>query len=241
LHKFERKIQKMSFKNSQSQESLRHFTTLLEGLMQAHQVEPTEAMVQVYSLAMIDLEPDQMQAAVLRAIRELPRMPRPAELRELAGVNVAEDTRAVEAWSDVQRAVAVGPYKWIDFADQRINATIRSMGGWPNFLESFNDSESEKWARHNFLKAYAAVGDRLSPEACRPLIGLGQKTCVGGKMVDPVVRIECDSPERRTAIKYRPITAPITRPAMAESITDHPVMGPAMAGRFPVTFRKVPT
>ena len=231
----------MSFKNSQSQESLKHFTTLLEGLMQAHQVEPTEAMVQVYSLAMIDLEPEQMQTAVLRAIRELPRMPKPAELRELAGVNVAEDTKAVEAWSDVQRAVAVGPYKWIDFADQRINATIRSMGGWPNFLESFNDSESEKWARHNFLKAYAAVGDRLSPEACRPLIGLGQKTCVGGKMVDPVVRIECDSPERRTAIEYRPITAPITRPAMAESITDHPVMGPAMAGRIPVNFKKVPT
>jgi hypothetical protein len=198
-------------------------------------------MVQVYSLAMIDLEPDQMQAAVLRAIRELPRMPKPAELRELAGVNVAEDTRAVEAWSDVQRAVAIGPYKWIDFGDQRINATIRSMAGWPNFLESFGDAESEKWARHNFLKAYLTVGDRLSPESCRPLIGLGEKTCVAGKMVDPVVRIECDSPERRTAIEYRPITAPITRPAMAKSIADHPVMAKAMAGRIPVTFRKVPT
>jgi hypothetical protein len=208
--------------------------------MQAHQVEPTEAMVDVYSLAMIDLEPEQMQAAVIRAIRKLPRMPKPAELRELAGVNVAEDTRAVEAWSDVQRAVTQGPYKWIDFGDQRINATIRSMGGWPNFLESFNDAESEKWARHNFLKAYLTVGDRLSPEACRPLIGLGEKTCAGGRMVDPVVRIECDSLERRTAIEYRPITAPITIP-MAESIIDHPVMSKAMAGRIPVTFRKVPT
>ena len=38
-----------------------------------------------------------------------------------------------------------------------------------------------------------------------------------------------------------PATAPITRPAMAESITDHPVMAKAMAGRIPVTFRKVPT
>jgi hypothetical protein len=230
----------MSSKSSQSQESLRRFTTLLEGLMQAHQVEPTEAMVDVYSLAMIDLEPEQMQAAVIRAIRELPRMPRPAELRELAGVNVAEDTRAVEAWADVQRAVPAGPYKWIDFADQRINATIRSLGGWPNFLQSFNDSQSEKWARHNFLKAYAAIGDRLSPEACRPLIGLGEKTCVGGRLVDPVVRIECDSLERRTAIEYRPITAAITLP-MAESIIDHPVMSKAMAGRVHVTFKKVPT
>jgi len=208
-------------------------------------VEPTDAMIQVYCLAMADLEPEQMQTAVLRAIRELPRMPRPAELRELAGVNVGEDTKAVEAWGDVQRAVAIGPYKWIDFGDQRINATIRNMGGWPNFLESFNDAESEKWARHNFLKAYLTVGDRLSPESSRPLIGLGEKTCVAGQMVDPVVRIECDSPERQTAIEYRPIMAPITRPAIAESITesiaDHPVMGLAMAGRIPVTFRKVPT
>jgi hypothetical protein len=114
------------------------------------------------------------------------------------------------------------------------------MGGWPNFLESFGDAESEKWARHNFLKAYLTVGDRLSPESCRPLIGLGEKTCVGGKMVDPVVRIECDSPERRTAIEYKSTTAPITL-SMAESIADHPVMGSAMAGRIPVTFKKVPT
>jgi hypothetical protein len=227
--------------DSKNLDSSKLFSTLLMGLLQSHQVEASEAMLQVYSLALADLTPEQMQTAVLRAIRELPRMPRPAELRELAGVNVAEDTKAVEAWSDVQRAVAIGPYKWIDFGDQRINATIRSMGGWPNFLESFGDAESEKWARHNFLKAYLTVGDRLSPESCRPLIGLGEKTCVAGKMIDPVVRIECDSPERRTAIEYRPITAPITRPAMAESIADHPVMSKSMAGRIPVTFRKVPT
>jgi hypothetical protein len=36
-------------------------------------------------------------------------------------------------------------------------------------------------------------------------------------------------------------TAPITRPAIAESITDRPMTGPAMAGQIPVTFRKVPT
>jgi hypothetical protein len=59
-------------------------------------------------------------------------------------------------------------------------------------------------------------------------------------MVDPVVRIECDSPERRTAIEYRPIAEPITL-SIAESITDHPVMAKAMAERIPVTFRKVPT
>ena len=193
----------MSSDDSKSQDSLKRFSTLLMGLMQSHQVEPTEAMLQVYSLALADLTADQMQMAVMRAIREVPRMPRPAELRELAGVNIGSDTKAIEAWDDVQRAVPIGSYKWLDFGDQRINATIRNLGGWPNFLQRLDGAESEKWARHEFLKTYAAIGDNPSAEACRPLIGLGEKVCVGGQMRDPIVRIQCSNPERRTAIEHR--------------------------------------
>ena len=193
----------MSSDDSKSQDSLKRFSTLLMGLMQSHQVEPTEAMLQVYSLALADLTADQMQTAVMRAIREVPRMPRPAELRELAGVNIGSDTKAIEAWDDVQRAVPIGSYKWLDFGDQRINATIRNLGGWPNFLQRLDGAESEKWARHEFLKTYAAIGDNPSAEACRPLIGLGEKVCVGGQMRDPIVRIQCRNPERRTAIEHR--------------------------------------
>jgi DNA replication protein DnaC len=47
--------------------------------------------------------------------------------------------------------------------------------------------------------------------------------------------------ESEPVAEDEPATAPIARPAMAESISDHPVMRPAMAGRIPVTFRKVPT
>ena len=193
----------MSSEDLKSQDSSKRFSTLLMGLMQSHQVEPTEAMLQVYSLALADLTADQMQTAVMRAIREVPRMPRPAELRELAGVNIGSDTKAIEAWADVQRAVPIGSYKWVDFGDQRINATIRNLGGWPNFLQRLDGAESEKWARHEFLKTYAAIGDNPSAEACRPLIGLGEKVCVGGQMRDPIVRIACSNPERRTAIEHR--------------------------------------
>ena len=199
----------MSSEDSKSQDSSKRFSTLLMGLMQAHQIEPTEAMLQVYSLALADLTADQMQTAVMRAIREVPRMPRPAELRELAGVNIASDTKAVEAWGDVQRAVPIGSYKWVDFGDQRINATIRNLGGWPSFLQRLDGAESEKWARHEFLKTYAAIGENPSAEACRPLIGLGEKVCIGGQMRDPIVRIQCTNPERRTAIEHRP-AGPVT-------------------------------
>ena len=175
-------------------------------------MEPTEAMLQVYSLALADLTADQMQTAVMRAIREVPRMPRPAELRELAGVNIGSDTKAIEAWDEVLKSAPIGPYKWLDFGDQRINATIRNLGGWPNFLQRLDGAESEKWARHEFLKTYSAIGDNPSAEACRPLIGLGEKVCVGGQMRDPIVRIACSNPERRTAIEHRraePVTLQI--------------------------------
>ena len=204
----------MSSDDSKSQDSLKRFSTLLMGLMQSHQVEPTEAMLQVYSLALADLTADQMQTAVMRAIREVPRMPRPAELRELAGVSIAEDTKAMQAWGDVQKAVPIGKWKWIDFRDQRINATIRNLcsGGWPDFLERMDGGEKEKWARLEFMKAYTKIGDDLSAEQCRPLVGLGEKTCIGGQMRDPIVRIECRNPERRTAIEQRraePVTLQI--------------------------------
>lgn len=201
----------MSSEDSKSQDSSKRFSTLLMGLMQAHQIEPTEAMLQVYSLALADLTADQMQTAVMRAIREVPRMPRPAELRELAGVSVAEDTKAMQAWGDVQKAIPIGKWKWIDFIDQRINATIRNLcsGGWPDFLERMDGGEKEKWARLEFMKAYTKIGDDLSAEQCRPLVGLGEKTCVGGRMVDPIVRIQCTNPERRTAIEHRP-AGPVT-------------------------------
>jgi hypothetical protein len=195
----------MSSGNSTSQGNSTQLLTLLEGLMQSHQIEPTEAMLQVYTLALGDLSPEQVQTAVMRAIREVPRMPRPAELRELAGVSVAEDTKAMQAWGDVQKAIPIGKWKWIDFRDQRINATIRNLcsGGWPDFLERMDGGEKEKWARLEFMKAYTKIGDDLSAEQCRPLVGLGEKTCIGGQMRDPIVRIECRNPERQTAIEHR--------------------------------------
>ena len=178
-------------------------------LFATHKTEPTEKMLEGYLVSLIDLTGDQFKKAVIRGLRECAHMPSPLELRAFAGVEVATDTKAIEAWADVQRAVPVGSYKWVDFGDQRINATIRNLGGWPNFLQRLDGAESEKWARHEFLKTYAAIGDNPSAEACRPLIGLGEKVCVGGQMRDPIVRIACSNPERRTAIEHRP-AGPVT-------------------------------
>lgn len=120
--------------------------------------------------------------------------PMPVEFRRLAGDRSDED-HATEAWDEVLSATSCGPYKWVDFADGTINATICHLGGWPSFVSRFADAESEKWARQDFIKTYKSV--RNSGTVAGPLTGLSEKT-VGlyGELVDPTpIRIGTDRPD----------------------------------------------
>ena len=186
-------------------EQAKMFRSGLEVLFATHRTEASEKMLEGYLASLIDLTPDQFKAAIFRGLRESNGLPSPLELRSFAGAEVKEDTKAMQAWGDVQKAIPIGKWKWIDFVDQRINAVIRNLcsGGWPDFLERMDGGEKEKWARLEFMKAYTKIGDDLSAEQCRPLVGLGEKTCIGGQMRDPIVRIACSNPERQTAIEHR--------------------------------------
>jgi hypothetical protein len=171
---------------------------LLAALLAVHQIEATDRVIKAYLLALGDLPDDRASEAITRAIRELPHMPKPAEIRQLAGVFKSEESYAIEAWGEVLRAVSVGPYKTVDFVDSRINATIRNMGGWPSFTKRFDNAEGEKWTRQEFIKAYRLLGRYLSIEATRPLGGITEKEVRNGWLVDPIpVRIACGNPERR--------------------------------------------
>lgn len=172
--------------------------------------EATIATYDAYWLGLSDLPLPAVEHAVAQAIRTCEHFPRPVDLRRLAGEKTTEQ-RAIAAWSDVQGALSIGSYKPVDFEDKVINATIRNMsGGWPAFLERFTGSEETKWARADFIKAYASLSNAgVNGEACAALPGLSQKTAIGGEVVDPrPVRIGCDvdrarlaAPARRTAIK----------------------------------------
>lgn len=157
--------------------------------------EATEAMFLAYWMGLSDLTLEQVQQAVWLAIREAkgPSVPRPAELRELV-FGKTED-RALLAWNDVLRAVPLGPYKHIDFQDRVINAAIRSLGGWPNYVARFTGADEEKWARLDFLRTYRGfLSSGVNGEACEPLPGLSEKQVVQGKLVTPVPRkIACDA------------------------------------------------
>lgn len=155
-------------------------------------VEATKPLILGYWMGLSDLELSDVQRAVSRAMRECQFMPRPIELRRLAGQDTPE-AAAMIAWGDVERAIGLGPYKHVDFTDKLVNAVIRNMGGWPSFLGRLSDAESEKWARIEFLKCYGVFAQRgVDGESCEPLPGLSEKSVVAGNLAEPKVhRIVC--------------------------------------------------
>lgn len=164
------------------------FVTAIGAMLETFGQEATKPILHGYWLGLGDLELGDLQAAVAKAIRSCDRLPRPVELRRLAGEKT-KDQRAIAAWGDVLRASSLGSYRHIDFQDRVINAVIRNLGGWPKFLERFDSEDGEKWARIDFLKTYVAfVEGGVDGEACKPLPGLSQASLVNGEVVAPVPR-----------------------------------------------------
>ena len=164
--------------------------------------ELTDQLIELYWIVLQDLPVDAFKLAVKRALRESKSMPRVAELLSFAGLSESSESRAVAAWNDVQRALSLGPYKHIDFQDKLANAAIRSLGGWPNFLARFGSAEDEKWARHEFIKAYNNFSSGVSEEACAALPGLAERSVVAGQICACIpVQVGC-TPDRAALPNY---------------------------------------
>jgi hypothetical protein len=180
---------------------------LLRVLFETFRAELSQHMLAGYLLGLKSLSLAELETAVSRAIGECKHLPRPAELLELAGKSQDTSGHSVLAWDCAMSAVGHGSYKPIDFEDNLINATIRSMGGWPSFLSRLHGDE-EKWARQEFVKTYSAY-QKTPPaaESCKPLQGLGGMTSINGIVQErqpiaiaapPSLRIE---ETKRTAIE----------------------------------------
>ena len=175
----------------------------------------TKFTIEAYAVGLEGLSDEQVLVAGKRAIQTCKFMPTPAELRDLAGSgNLA---RSIVAWSDVQRAMPLGSYKHIDFADPIINAVLRLLGGWPAMFDRTGTPEGEKWYRHEFTKAYESLANAgVDGEACRPLVGLAEVQVRNGETVkaQPVL-IPCDDVRRRQSLSV--VRGAITARANASS------------------------
>jgi hypothetical protein len=158
---------------------------LIQALASTFGRECDEPMVLGYMLGVDDLSLSELKHAVSVAIRECTFMPSPVELRRFAGKTSVEQ-RAILAWDRFCKAAgAIGSYRDIWFSDPIINATVRSLGGWPEVLSRSGD-EFDKWTRQEFLKTYKALDGACGAEQCRPLASLGTR-----EDIQPVM-LECD-------------------------------------------------
>lgn len=182
------------------------FSVAITAVLETFGQEATKPMLMGYWLGLRDCEIDELELAVAKAIQDCSKRPMPAELREIIRGGSSEG-RAVMAWADVQKAIPLGRYKHVAFDDVLINATIRSLGGWPALFDRCNTAENEKWYRIEFIKAYQAFASSdLSQDACRPLAGLSEVEIVDGKKAAPRPRrIACDPQRAKRLPDYRKV------------------------------------
>jgi len=149
-------------------------------------------MLRGYEMGLSDLPIDLVEQAALRAMRESRFMPTIAELRELAGIpNRA--AQAALAFATFERAVMRhGGYASVNFQDQRINATVRMLGGWERCCEMPAD-EFDRWLRKDFERIYSGLclAGRAPIES--PCLGIHAREAAlhGGAPSDAAV-IRCD-------------------------------------------------
>ena len=152
------------------------FAARIGAMLETFGVEATKPILHGYWLGLEDLSLSQVKLAVANAIRSRKTVPKPVELRELAGIITDPNAIAQLAFTAAMDAISShGPYKTVSFQDRTINAVIRSMGGWPNFCARFTDAESEKWVRIDFIRGYTNYANRpVSDEATAPLVGISE-------------------------------------------------------------------
>jgi hypothetical protein len=169
----------------------------------------TTERIHIYWLALNDLPIEMIEESVLDAIRgETDFLPKPAKLREFAGVG--GDAAVFRAFATAQAALPIGQWKTVCFRDRVINATIRNLGGWPDFIARFNSVDGAKWVRHEFCKAYTGLSHgKLSDEATKPLAGNSDDTAMMELGIKRFIHCVDDDGQIVGYIAMKPIDAAI--------------------------------
>ena len=130
------------------------FVKLMDSLCAAFQTPPTEPLFEAYWLGLKDLPFARVAKGFTRAFTECKFIPKPVELRELAGENNAE-ADANAAWPEV---LALARSSSGNHSDPRAAEAICIMGGGRYFGQL---TEQELvWAKKDFVARYCEVADR---------------------------------------------------------------------------------
>ena len=172
----------------------RGFSNVMQLLAVTYDKEATVDLIEAYWAALKDLPLDDIKRSASQAMRRLEWMPKPAQLRKLAG-DVEPDHRAAIAWEVVRKALNQhGTYRSVDFDDPVINATIRNLGGWIE-LGQKDSKDFDVWTRKEFERIYQAIyASGVTEEASAYLTGKTEHENAGRYEVEPPVKVRLSLP-----------------------------------------------
>jgi len=164
---------------SEKEQKLR-FAAIMESLGVVYQQQMSKELLKMYWMALQDVHLDQLEQAAAAHVATSQWFPKPCDLR-----SANPEADAVRAWDSAIAAIHHhGMYRHVDFEDQVVNATIRHLGGWPEFCSM--DPKDESWIRKEFAKTYQALAKAgTSREQAAPLPGISeanQVTRVNGEV-----------------------------------------------------------
>lgn len=182
------------------------FTDVMQALGATFGRECDEPMLLGYWMALADLPIENVKRATVRAIRECERMPTGKHLRRFAGVTDT-DARSLLAWkATCDAVVALGPYKHVSFDDPTVNAVIRTLGGWPEFISRFS-RDREEFIKRDFERAYQSLFEaRVSGDIAKHLCGMSDGYIRNGQLMPPEVHevvTGLDAPPQAPALPYK--------------------------------------
>jgi len=169
-----------------------HFAAGFASLCELFNAKPSRQLAELYFVAVEDLTPEEWTIAVERATGTAVYMPKPAELRNLAGRGEQQrKLEAVVAWEVVRAAMDKYDYtRSVDFGPL-VNAVVRNLGGWIKLCE--RSERDLTWERKRFEETYLIfAGTKISAHSAAPLRGQ-----FGGK---PVLFQIPGQPPRRVAL-----------------------------------------
>lgn len=127
----------------------------------------SDATLQMYEWGLEDVSIDAIESAARACIKGGLKygMPKPSELRELAGAGeLSFADRAQQAWIELDRCVRrVAPSRSVKFADACTSAAVASVGGLEH-LVAIDGEEYTSFARAAFIRAYESLA-RTGPPA----------------------------------------------------------------------------
>jgi hypothetical protein len=165
------------------------FGAILSMLARCFGTEVDRALLDAYWIALDGMSDGDFELAAKRSMEELRFMPKPVELRELAGF-IPVSARATLAWAHAMEALSsIGPYESVDLGDPVAHAAVRAVGGWV-WLGSQTTDHLERFVSGRFVKAYVAVSRMDQPDDGH-LVGMLEmsNTLSGYEVAAPVSKV----------------------------------------------------